>query len=172
MDFEAVYNIILTGGMGVIGFFLKHFFDKLNDCASKTQVRELQSKLDRADEKYAGKSELDELKKSIEKMERNIDFLKENTVRNNDFVHRVLEAVREMDDDALKNSDPLKLIDRCTALIRAVSHKSESDVRVKNLKDVAFESFKEDIFSAMAKEAPELYKQIVQFINAKREEDS
>lgn len=86
--------------------------------------------------------------------------------------HRVLEAVRDMDDDALKESDPLKLIDRCTALIRAVAHKSESDVRVKNLKDVAFESFKEDIFSAMAKEAPDLYKQIVQFINAKREEES
>ena len=98
MDFEAVYNIILTGGMGVIGFFLKHFFDKLNDCASKTQVRELQSKLDRADEKYAGKSELDELKKSIEKMERNIDFLKENTVRNNDFVRIMTKLETKIDD--------------------------------------------------------------------------
>ncbi|MBQ8171782.1 MAG: DUF3486 family protein [Oscillospiraceae bacterium] len=85
--------------------------------------------------------------------------------------HRVLEAVRSMDDDALKEADPLKLIDRCTALIRAVAHKSESDVRVKNLKDVAFESFKEDIFEAMAKEAPELYSQIVQFINSKNQED-
>lgn len=86
--------------------------------------------------------------------------------------HRVLEAVRNMDETALKESDPLKLIDRCTALIRAVAHKSKSDVQVKNLKDVAFESFKEEIFEAMAKEAPELYHEMVQFINSKREEDS
>lgn len=85
--------------------------------------------------------------------------------------HRVLEAVRNMDDDALKESDPLKLIDRCTALIRAVAHKSESDIKVKNLKDVAFESFKEEIFDAMSKEAPALYAQLVDFINSKREEE-
>lgn len=98
MDLEVIYNLILTGGIGVISFFLKHFFTKLNDCASKTQVRELQAKLDRADEKYASKSELDELKKSIEKMERNIDFLKENTVRNNDFVRIMTRLETKIDD--------------------------------------------------------------------------
>ncbi|MBP1544340.1 MAG: hypothetical protein J6A16_09610 [Oscillospiraceae bacterium] len=98
MDFDAVYNWILTGGMGVIGFFLKHFFDKLNSCASKQQVQELQAKLDRADDKYASKSELDELKKSIEKMESNIDFLKENTVRSNDFVRTMTRLETKLDD--------------------------------------------------------------------------
>ena len=83
--------------------------------------------------------------------------------------HKVLAAVRELSEDALKDADPLKLIDRCTGLIRAVAYKNDSDVKVKKLKDVAFESFKEDIFDAMAKEAPELYKELVRFITARKD---
>lgn len=83
--------------------------------------------------------------------------------------HKVLTAVRELNEDALKDVDPLKLLDRCTGLIRAVAYKNENDIKVKNLKDVAFESFKEEIFNAMAKEAPELYKQLVQFIAARKD---
>lgn len=98
MNFDTIYNFILTGGIGVIGFFLKYCFNKLNDCASKSQVHELSAKLDRADEKYASKSELDELKKSIEKIENNIDFLKENTVRSNDFVRTMTRLETKIDD--------------------------------------------------------------------------
>ena len=83
--------------------------------------------------------------------------------------HKVLTAVRELSEDALKEADPLKLIDRCTGLIRAVAYKNDSEVKVKNLKDVAFERFKEDIFDAMAKEAPELYKELVRFITARKD---
>lgn len=83
--------------------------------------------------------------------------------------HKVLTAVRELDDEELKASDPLKLIDRCTALIRAVAYKNDADTKVKNLKDVAFESFKEEIFDAMAKERPDLYKQLVQFISERKD---
>lgn len=83
--------------------------------------------------------------------------------------HKVLAAVRELSDDALKESDPLKLIDRCTGLIRAVAYKNDSDTKVRNLKDVAFESFKEEIFDAMAKENPELYRQLVQFISDRKD---
>ncbi len=84
--------------------------------------------------------------------------------------HKVLQAVRELNDEALKEADPLKLIDRCTALIRAIAYKQENDTKVKNLKNVAFESFKEEIFDAMAKEAPELYHQLVKFISERTED--
>lgn len=83
--------------------------------------------------------------------------------------HKVLSVVRNLDEEALKEADPLKLINLCTGLIRAVAYKNESDIKVKNIKDVAFESFKEEIFDAMAKEAPELYKQLVQFITARKD---
>ncbi len=83
--------------------------------------------------------------------------------------HKVLQAVRELDDEALKTSDPLKLIDRCTGLIRAVAYKNDADTKTRNIKDMAFESFKEEIFEAMAAEAPELYTQLVKFISSKKE---
>ena len=86
MDFDAVFNIVISAGMGVIIFFLKYFFDKLNSRASRAELNELKEKIENADDRYASKSELDVLKKQIDKIETNIDFLKENTVRNGDLV--------------------------------------------------------------------------------------
>lgn len=85
--------------------------------------------------------------------------------------HKVLQAVQQMDEIALKEADPLKLIEKATALIRAVSLKNSTDIKTANLKNVAFESFKEEIFDAMAKENPELYRSLVQFINSKSQEE-
>ena len=96
MDFDAIYNLVLTVGMGAITFFLKRSFDKLDSraskqdldelkakvehsgerYASKSDLDELKEKIDHADDKYATKAELRELKKSIEKIENSIDFLK------------------------------------------------------------------------------------------------
>ena len=111
MDFDTIYNMILTVGMGAITFFLKRSFDKLdsrashsdveelkNKLASRADVDELKDKLESADEKYASKSELNELKKSIEKIENNIDFLKENTVRNSDFIRTMTRLETKIDD--------------------------------------------------------------------------
>ena len=114
MDFDTIYNMILTVGMGAITFFLKRSFDKLDSRASHSDVEELKNKLasrasrsdvdelkdklESADEKYASKSELNELKKSIEKTENNIDFLKENTVRNSDFIRTMTRLETKIDD--------------------------------------------------------------------------
>lgn len=118
MDFDTIYNIVLTAGLGVITFFLKRSFGKLDSRAGKSEVSELKTKIEHADEKYAGKSEvselktkiehadekyaskleLNELKKSIEKIESNIDFLRENTVRSSDFV-RVMSRLESKIDD-------------------------------------------------------------------------
>ncbi|MBD5130874.1 MAG: aminoacyltransferase [Ruminococcaceae bacterium] len=98
MDFDAVFNIVISAGMGVIVFFLKYFFDKLNSRASRAELNELKEKIEHADDKYASKSELDELKKQIDKIETNIDFLKENTVRNGDFVRMMTRLENKIDD--------------------------------------------------------------------------
>lgn len=103
MDFGTIFNIVITTGMGVITFFLKCFFDKLNSRASKEELRELKEKIENADDKYASKSELNELKKSIEKIESNIDFLKENTVRNADFIRTMSRLEEKI--DSLKRGD-------------------------------------------------------------------
>ena len=98
MDFDTIYNMILTVGMGAITFFLKRSFDKLDSRASHSDVEELKNKLASRAEKYASKSELNELKKSIEKIENNIDFLKENTVRNSDFIRTMTRLETKIDD--------------------------------------------------------------------------
>ncbi len=98
MDFDAVFNIVISAGMGVIVFFLKYFFDKLNSRASRAELNEIKEKIEHADEKYASKTELNELKKSIEKIETNIDFLKENTVRSADFIRTMTRLESKIDD--------------------------------------------------------------------------
>ncbi len=98
MDFDAVFNIVISAGMGVIVFFLKYFFDKLNSRASRAELNELKEKLENADDRYASKSELDVLKKQIDEIETNIDFLKENTVRNGDFVRMMTRLENKIDD--------------------------------------------------------------------------
>lgn len=97
MDFSTIYNLILTTAIGIISFFLKRSFDKLDSRASKDELRELKEKIENADDKYASKSELNELKKSIEKIENNIDFLKENTVRNADFIRTMSRLEEKID---------------------------------------------------------------------------
>lgn len=121
MDFDTIYNMILTVGMGAISFFLKRSFDKLDSRASRSEVdelknkvesadeknaskaelNELKGKIESADEKYASKAELRELKKSIEKIESSIDFLRENTVRSGDFI-RVMTRLEEKIDGLRK----------------------------------------------------------------------
>ena len=49
MDFEIIFNIVMTTGMGVIAFFLKYFFDKLNSRASRAELNELKEKIEHAD---------------------------------------------------------------------------------------------------------------------------
>lgn len=98
MDFDSIYNLLLTVGMGAITFFLKRSFDKLDSRASKDELNELKERMENADEKYASKAELRELKKSIEKIESSIDFLRENTVRSGDFIRIMTRLESKIDD--------------------------------------------------------------------------
>ena len=103
MDFSTIYSLILTTAIGIISFFLKRSFDKLDSRASREELRELKDKIENADAKYASKTELNELKKSMEKIENNIDFLKENTVRNSEFIRMMTQL--EVKIDSLKRGD-------------------------------------------------------------------
>lgn len=101
MDFSVIYNLILTTAIGIITFFLKRSFDKLDSRASREELNELKEKVEHADEKYASKAELNDLKKQIDKIETNIDFLKENAVRNAEFV-RMMTRLETMIDSLKK----------------------------------------------------------------------
>ena len=98
MSFDTIFNFVISAAIGVISFFVKRSYDKLDSSASKAELAELKEKLENADEKYASKSELNELKKSIEKIEGNIDFLKEHTVRNADFIRTMTRLETKLDE--------------------------------------------------------------------------
>ncbi|MDE7361512.1 MAG: hypothetical protein K2N38_06210 [Oscillospiraceae bacterium] len=98
MDFDAVFNIVISAGMGVIIFFLKYFFDKLNSRASRAELNELKEKVEHADEKYASKAELNELKTSIDKINDKIDDIKSHTLRSDEFLRVTTRLENKIDD--------------------------------------------------------------------------
>lgn len=81
--------------------------------------------------------------------------------------HQMIAAIQEMPQEKWQEIDPEKLLDKSTALMRAVSYKKGMDVKVRSVRETAFESFKEDIFTALAQERPELYRQLAAYIKEK-----
>lgn len=98
MEFSTIYNLILTTAIGIITFFLKRSFDKLDSRASKEELHELKEKVEKADEKYASKAELDELKAKIDKIGDKIDDIKSNTLRTEEFLRFSTKIESKIDD--------------------------------------------------------------------------
>lgn len=86
--------------------------------------------------------------------------------------HKLFEAIQEIDEERLKESDPIKLIDKASAFVKAVSYKNDMDNKRKDIREVGFDSVKDMMFEAMAAEAPELYAAVRSFIDKKIAEDS
>ncbi len=84
--------------------------------------------------------------------------------------YQVLAAIQEVPPEKWQELDPEKLLTQSTALMRAVSYKRGVDVRVKNIRETALEALKGDIFTALAAEKPELYRQLAEYISLKKEE--
>lgn len=103
MDFSVIYNLILTTAIGIITFFLKRSFDKLDSRASKEELDKLKEKIENADEKYASKAELNELKKSIDKINDKIDELKSCTLRSDEFLRVTTKLETKIDDLMRRN---------------------------------------------------------------------
>lgn len=101
MEFSTIYNLILTTAIGIITFFLKRSFDKLDSCASEKELDELKEKIEKADEKYASKAELNDLKASIDKINDKIDEIKNNTLRTEEFL-RVTNKLESKIDDLMR----------------------------------------------------------------------
>ncbi|ACV64892.1 hypothetical protein Dtox_4225 [Desulfofarcimen acetoxidans DSM 771] len=61
-----------------------------------------------------------------------------------------------------------KTIKDAVALSRAATYKKRMDVQMRDKQEAGLQEFKALIFDAMAKERPELYHQVSQFINEKK----
>ena len=84
--------------------------------------------------------------------------------------YKMLEAVQAMSPEQLRESDPLKLVNNVAPLVRALSYKSDTVLKNKELKDVAYEAIKEEIFEDMQKTDPELYARFTAYLNKAQEQ--
>lgn len=98
MSQELIYFVITTAitiALGVIGYFLKQTIDRLSKAElSNQELRESQYTLS---EKYATKAEVAEIKATMQKLTDNIDYIKEHTTKNEDFIRVMTRLESKID---------------------------------------------------------------------------
>lgn len=82
----------------------------------------------------------------------------------------MMSAVRSLSPEDLQDADPMKLMKQAAELVKAVSYKRNLDIKSKEISEAGFDAVKEKLFAGMADENPELYKQLSEYIDGKREE--
>lgn len=80
---------------------------------------------------------------------------------------RLMTAVNEMQESEITSRDMEMLIKHTSALTRAVAAKKRADVQNKDVREIGLEQFQSLIFEAMAKERPELYREVKKFLKSK-----
>lgn len=74
---QPIVMFLITGAVGVIGFFLSRAFGQLDKCASK--------------------EELENLDKRVEKVEKAIDKIKEDYITKDDFFREQAKTDKKLD---------------------------------------------------------------------------
>lgn len=82
--------------------------------------------------------------------------------------HHVLNALSSLSDEDLKDVPVDKLIRESNALVRAASYKKRVQLQNQEDYDKALDAVKATVFELMKKERPELYKQVNEFLSAKK----
>lgn len=80
----------------------------------------------------------------------------------------IFNALANTDEDDWKNVSIDKMLKESTALIRAASYKKHLDIQNQSSMDTGLDAVKALVFETMAKERPELYKQVNEFLTAKK----
>lgn len=81
--------------------------------------------------------------------------------------HQVLEAITKTPKERWDTIEPDVLIKQSSSLIRAAAYKGNMDIKNKDILDAGFEQVKSLVFEAMAKERPDLYKEVSGFLATK-----
>ena len=93
----TVFSVIL----GIIGFFLKRTMDRLD--RNETNVQELKEAQYALSDKYATKAEVAEIKAAMQKLSDNVDYIKEHTTKNEDFIRVMTRLESKIDNYYQKN---------------------------------------------------------------------
>ena len=84
--------------------------------------------------------------------------------------HYVLESIHNTPEEQWKSIKPEELIKQATSLVKAASYKKNIDIKNEDILSAGFEQVKGMVFEAMAKERPDLYKDVAKFLDEKRSE--
>lgn len=98
MHQEFVYYLFTTAVtvvIGVIGYFLKRTMNRSDQ--NETAIRELRDDLLTLSDRYATKEEIREIKESMGKLSENIDYIKEHTTKNDDFIRTMTRLETKID---------------------------------------------------------------------------
>lgn len=108
MDYEVVATVvgfIITAAVGTIGYFLKRTMNRLDNCATKSdvvrieaEVKEHKQDIKTLNDKYATKAELKEIKEDIADMRVSIEYLRENAIGREDFFRNISEVKEDIKD--------------------------------------------------------------------------
>ena len=84
--------------------------------------------------------------------------------------HHVMNALTNIDEEQMKDVPIEKLIKETNGLIRAAAYKKRIEVQNRDNYEAGLEAVKSLVFEAMAKDNPELYKQVSAYLNKKKSE--
>lgn len=84
--------------------------------------------------------------------------------------HHVMNALTNVDEEQMKEVPIEKLIKETNGLIRAAAYKKRIEVQNRDNYEAGLEAVKSLVFEAMAKENPELYRQVSAYLNKKKNE--
>lgn len=104
-----IISAVISAVSAIISYFLKATMGRVDKAESKLQALELNKaeRLDMADlrddlkdlsDKFATKEEVRELKEAMNKITKDIDYIKENSVRNDEFVRVFARLEGKVDD--------------------------------------------------------------------------
>lgn len=98
MTANLIYFVITTAitiAIGIISYFLKRTMDKIDKLETEIyNSRETQYSLS---EKYATKAEVAKIKANMQKLSDNIDYIKEHTTKNEDFIRVMTRLENKID---------------------------------------------------------------------------
>lgn len=98
MQQDIIFYIITTAiglALGIIGYFLKRTIDRSDK--NEATIQELRENQFKLSEKYATKAEVAEIKATMQKLNDSIDYIKEHTTKNEDFIRVMTRLESKID---------------------------------------------------------------------------
>lgn len=98
MSQDLIYfgiTTVITIALGIISYFLKRTIDRSDKL--EESVQELKESQFTLSDKYATKAEVAEIKAAMQKLSDNIDYIKEHTTKNEDFIRVMTRLESKID---------------------------------------------------------------------------